>query len=470
VIQSYKWGIQTVKKRCVIHTIALLLSTFACAQQKPNIVMIVADDMGYADCGPYGCQDIPTPHVDALAKGGVKFTQGYVTGTVCSPSRAALMTGRYHYRDGVYDWVQPGKKGLDAEVPTIADYLKKAGYRTCIVGKWHLGEQDACNPLNRGFDEFYGFLGGGRSYFSKNKKGKDGAIAKEGDYQQIVRGKEPVPEFDYTTHLFGRDGAAFIERQAGQKNPFFLYLAFNAVHTPMEAPDDYLKRFGSIENKGRRTYAAMLSAMDDAIGKVLEALKKTDAEDNTLICFMSDNGGPITRNAPNHSCNKPLKGGKGETWEGGIRVPFMMKWPKGLPSGMTYKAPVIQMDLTATFLELSGQKMNEKFPMDGVSLLPYFKDVSKTRPALFCWEYGQQWAIRKGNWKLVNASPTGKQGGACVTSLYDLETDANEQHDRSADNTERINELKAEWNSWKKDVMGGRTPIYADKMNQATAP
>jgi len=459
-----------MNKRCLIYVTTVLASTCALAQPKPNIVMIVADDMGYADCGAYGCKDIPTPHLDGLAKGGVRFTQGYVTGTVCSPSRAALMTGRYHYRDGVYDWVQPGKKGLDAEVPTIADYLKKAGYRTCIVGKWHLGEEDACNPLNRGFDEFYGFLGGGRSYFCRTKKGKNGANTKEGAYQQLVRGKDPVPDFDYTTHLFGRDGAAFIERQSAQQNPFFLYLAFNAVHTPMEAPDDYLKRFEAIENKGRRTYAAMLSAMDDAIGKVLDALKKGGLEDNTLICFISDNGGPITRNAVNHSSNKPLRGGKGEAWEGGIRVPFIMKWPANLPSGMTYDKPVIHTDLTATFLELSGQKMNPAYPMDGASLLPYLKDASKTRPVNFCWEYGPQWAIRKGNWKLVNACPSGKQGGKCVTALYDLETDVSEQQDRSADNAERINEMKAAWAVWKMDVMAGRTPIYSDKTNKATAP
>lgn len=432
--------------------------------------MIVADDMGYADCGPYGCKDIPTPHLDALAKGGVRFTQGYVTGTVCSPSRAALMTGRYHYRDGVYDWVQPGKKGLDKGVPTIADYLKKAGYRTCHVGKWHLGEQDECNPLSRGFDEFYGFLGGGRSYFSKSKKEKDGTKPKDSAYQQIVRGKEPVLDFDYTTHLFGRDGAAFVERQCGQKNPFFLYLAFNAVHTPMEAPEDYLKRFEAIENKGRRTYAAMLSAMDDAIGKVMAALQKAGLEENTLVCFISDNGGPITRNAPNFSSNLPLKGGKGETWEGGIRVPFMMKWPKGLPSGMTYEKPVIQMDLTATFCELSGQPMNASFPMDGVSLLPFLKDIAKTRTVNFCWEYGPQWAIRMGNWKLVNACPNGKANGACVTGLYDVSADSSEQHDLSEGNSERIKELKAAWDIWKKDVMGGRTPIYADKKHISTAP
>jgi arylsulfatase A-like enzyme len=238
----------------------------------------------------------------------------------------------------------------------------------------------------------------------------------------------------------------------------------------MEAPEDYLKRFGSIENKGRRTYAAMLSAMDDAIGKVLTALQKAGLDENTLICFMSDNGGPITRNAPNHSSNSPLKGGKGETWEGGIRVPFIMKWTKGLPAGMTYQAPVIQMDLTATFLELSGQKMNAKFPMDGVSLLPYFQDVSKTRPVLFSLEYGPQWAIRMGNWKLVNACPSGKQNGACVTQLYDLSTDCSEQKDRSEGNAERINEMKAAWNSWKTDVLGGRTPSYSDKINKVTAP
>jgi len=207
---------------------------------RPNILFIVADDMGYGDCGVHGCPDVPTPNIDSLAAGGIRFTDGYVTGAVCSPSRAALMTGRHQLRDGVPDWIPPGKPGLRAGVPTLADYLKKVGYRTAMVGKWHLGEQDACNPLNRGFDEFFGFLGGGRSYWPDKAKATG---TKVNHYTQIVRGREAVAETEYTTFAFGREAVAFLSNQQGKEQPFFLYLAYNAVHTPMEAPEDYIQRF-----------------------------------------------------------------------------------------------------------------------------------------------------------------------------------------------------------------------------------
>jgi len=362
----------SMKRTLTLITVFFLTATAslhaaAAPTKKPNILFIVADDLGYADCGVQGCKDVPTPHIDSIAKEGIRFTDGYVTGTVCSPTRAGLMTGRYHYRDGIHDWVPPGKPGLNANVPTVADYLKSAGYRTAIVGKWHLGEQPECHPMKRGFDGFFGFLGGGRSYFPDKAKAAD---AKVNLYTQILRGHDPVNLKEYTTHDFGREAVDFIQRQKGSDKPFFLYLAFNAVHTPMESPEDCFARFPNIGDKKRRTYAGMLSAMDDNIGNVLQAVREAGIEQNTLICFHSDNGGPITRNAPNASMNTPLRGGKGQTWEGGIRVPMFAKWTGRLKPG-TYSQPVIQMDLTATALALAGVKPDAHWPMDGVNLMPF---------------------------------------------------------------------------------------------------
>jgi arylsulfatase A-like enzyme len=431
--------------------------------QPPSILFIVADDMGYADCGAQGCKDVPTPNLDALAAAGVRFTQGYVTGTVCSPSRAALMTGRYHYRDGVFDWIPPGKPGMHADVPTVAQYLQKAGYRTAAVGKWHLGEEEQCHPLKRGFDEFYGFLGGGRSYFP-DKPGK----GKINHYTQIIRGQKAAVEKDYTTHAFGREAAAFLARQKGQTGPFFLYLAFNAVHTPMEAPDDYLARFISIEDKKRRTYAGMLSAMDDNIGRALKALKEAGLEEQTLVCFISDNGGPIVRNAPNASQNTPLRGGKGETWEGGIRVPFFMKWPGHLKAGTTFDQVVIQMDLTATVLELAGVQRDAKWPLDGVGLLPYLNGEKKNPHETLCWEYGRQWAIRQGDWKLTFALPT-KEAKEPILGLFDLSRDISESRDLAAAQPEKVKQLRTAWEQWRKAVIGDQPApeVKIKKVNKA---
>lgn len=412
---------------------------------KPNVLFIVADDMGYGDCGVHGCPDVPTPNLDALAAAGVRFTDGYVTGAVCSPSRAALMTGRHQLRDGVPDWIPPGKRGMNAGVPTVAEYLHKAGYRTALVGKWHLGEQTACHPLNRGFDEFFGFLGGGRSYWP------DPENAKNQPYTQIMRGNTSVKLTEYTTHAFGREAAEFIARQRGNEQPFFLYLAFNAVHCPLQALPEYLQRFSSIADKERRTYAGMLSAMDDDIGRVLKALRDSGREENTLVCFISDNGGPITRNAPNASRNTPLRGGKGETWEGGIRVPFLMKWPGHLKPGTTVTQPVIQMDMTATVLALAGVEPDRRWPLDGVNLMPCFADDKIVPHETLCWEYQSQWAIRQGTWKLTCAFPaTGAK--APVIGLYDLSRDIGERNDLSSAQPERVRELRETWTHWRESM------------------
>lgn len=425
----------------------LISGNLGAREPKPNFIFIVADDMGYADCGVHGCKDVPTPHLDSLASTGVRFTDGYVTGTVCSPSRAALMTARYHYRDGVKDWIPPGKPGIDPQVPTIAEYIRAQGYRTGLVGKWHLGEDEACHPLNRGFDEFFGFLGGGRSYFPDKAPVRDNRV---NHYTQLVRNREPAEESEYITSAFAREACAFIDRN--KDRPFFLYLAFNAVHTPMQAPAESVTRFAEIGDAKRRTYAAMLSAMDDAIGRVMSGLRGADLESKTFICFISDNGGPITRNAPNASRNTPLRGGKGETWEGGIRVPFFIKWKGHFGEGTVVRRPVIQMDITATALELAGARPNEKWPLDGRSLLGVLNGEEKEIHEKLCWSYEKQWAIRRSRWKLTFASP--RPGVGPEAQLFDLEEDPAELKDLSKENPERVKELQRDWEQWRLEVAG----------------
>ena len=424
---------------------------------KPNILFIVADDMGYADISVQGCKDVPTPNIDALAASGIRFTDGYVTGAVCSPSRAALITGRYQQREGIDDWVKPGAAGLTSGVPTVADYLRKAGYRTALIGKWHLGEAESANPLNRGFDEFYGFLGGGRSYFPD---GPEEAKVKANRYTQLVRGKVPAKETEYMTFAFAREATEFIERQKTTKQPFFLYLAFNAVHTPLEAPENYLQRFSSITDKRRRTYAGMVAAMDDSVGRVLKAVRDAGIEENTLICFISDNGGPITRNAPNASSNGELRGGKGQTWEGGIRVPFLMHWRGQLPEGITYSKPVIQMDLTATALALAGQTPDPKWAIDGVNLMPFLKSPLKdaTPHETLYWAYEAQWAVRQGSWKLVNGDADGSgKTQKTILGLYDLSTDKGERNNLAATEPERVKALEAAYQQWHTELCSSHT-------------
>jgi len=427
------------------------------AAQKPNIVMIVADDMGYGDCGEYGCKDIPTPHIDALAKGGVRFTDGYVTGTVCSPTRAALMTGRYHHRDGVADWIRPGKPGLDTGVPTVAEYLRKAGYRTALIGKWHLGEAAEHHPLKRGFDEFYGFLGGHRDYFPDKPKQPEEPLD---TCTQMMRGYSPATETEYTTHAFAREAEAFIGRQKSKEAPFFLYLAFNAVHIPLQAPADYRKRFEHIPDPLRRSYAAMLAAMDDAVGRVSAALADAGLEENTLVCFISDNGGNTRKGLPNGALNTPLRGSKAQVWEGGIRVPFIVKWKGVLPGGEVYRKPAIQMDLTATFLALAGAAPDAQWPLDGTDLMPFLKGGNPGAPHdTLCWKYGPQWAIRQGDWKLLRYDLKNEETGERVLTpqLYNLAQDICEQDDLAAQMPEKVKELQKHWDVWNKGM--SRPPV-----------
>jgi arylsulfatase A-like enzyme len=454
-----------------------LVTSALAAERPPNIVILLADDLGYADVGFQGCQDIPTPNIDALAKGGVRCTNGYVSGPYCSPTRAGLLTGRYQQRFG--HEFNPGPRGepggnnvqsigLPLSEVTIADRLKAAGYATGMVGKWHLGAAPKFHPQKRGFDEYFGFLGGAHVYLPglpnvvfpglQDASGAGAApVARPQQPAPIYRGTKPVQEPEYLTDAFAREAVSFIERH--QKQPFFLYLPFNAVHTPMHATDKRLEKFASISDPMRRTYCAMTLALDEAIGKVLDKLRSANLEQDTLIFFCSDNGGPtIRRAALNGSRNTPLRGSKVSTLEGGIHVPLVVSWKGKLPAGKVYDQPVIQLDFLPTALAAAGVEVKGDWKLDGVNLLPYFKGETAGAPhdALY-WRLGQQLAIRKGDWKLVKYwhEFAGEEPGSEFSSLrlYDLSRDIGETNDLASTQPDKSKELKGLWDQWSQTLI-----------------
>jgi arylsulfatase A-like enzyme len=415
------------------------------AAKRPNIVILLADDLGYADVGFHGCKDISTPRIDSIARDGVRCTDGHVSGPYCSPTRAGLLTGRYQQRFG--HEFNPGDGpgiGLPLSETTMADRLRSAGYATGLVGKWHLGTDAEHHPQRRGFDEFFGFLGGAHPYFP-------------GKGAPIYRGTAEVKETEYLTDAFAREAVAFIDRH--KQGPFFLYLAFNAVHTPMDATDARLKRFESIADSKRRTYAAMLSAMDEAVGRVLDKLRAEGLDEDTLVIFFSDNGGPtMVGTTINASRNDPLRGSKRTTLEGGIRVPFAWRWTGKLPAGTVYDPPIIQLDILPTALAAAGVEAETVWRLDGVNLLPYLTG-RETRPPheTLYWRMGAQMAIRRGDWKLVSYDPAADGGagasrkgggGATPRKLYNLARDIGEADDLSAQQPEKVRELEAAWRAW----------------------
>lgn len=401
---------------------------------KPNILLIVGDDMGYADVGFHGSKEIPTTQLDALAASGVRFTNGYVSGPYCSPTRAALLTGRYQQRFGHEFNPAGAASGLPVAEETLAQRLKAAGYATGTVGKWHLGDAAEMHPQKRGFDEFFGFLSGGHSYFES---------------KSILRGTEPVKETAYLTDAFGREAVGFIERHKAE--PWFLFLSFNAVHTPMHATDDRLAKFGGIADEKRRTYAAMMLAMDEAIGRVRAKLAESGVEKDTLVFFISDNGGPVMPGTTtNGSRNEPLRGSKRTTLEGGVRVPFVMSWPGRIKPGV-FDQPVIQIDLHRTALAAADYAAKTDWKFDGVNLLPFLSGEKTGAPhdALY-WRFGAQMAIRMGDFKLVRYDNHVDLGTAGVSAakLYNLATDLGETKDLAATEPARVQELQAKWDEW----------------------
>src|ERR1051325_4069791 len=385
-----------------LFVLPLLNVSAPAADRKPNILIILADDLGYGELSCQGNPQVPTPHIDSLAKSGIRFTSGYVSGPYCSPTRAALMTGRYQQRFG--HEFNPGPAegavanfGLSLKERTIGDRFKELGYATGWFGKSHLGYKPEFHPLKRGFDEYFGFLGGMHDYL-------DAAADK---HNPILRGTTPVDNIDYTTDAFGREAVAFIEKHHAE--PWLCYLPFNAVHAPLESTEKYLGGFENIAEKKRRTFAAMLSAMDDAVGAVLRKLRERKLEENPPILLISDNGGPTAQTT---SGNGPLRGFKAQTWEGGIRVPWMVQWKGHLEAGKVDDRPVIQLDILPTALAAAGVSARPEWKFDGVNLLPYLQGRSSGAPheSLF-WRFGQQIALRQGDWKLVKAPGGGAEPG-----------------------------------------------------------
>ncbi len=427
-----------------------LLPAHGAPAGRPNVVVIVADDLGYMDLGVQGCQDVPTPNIDSIARSGVRFTDGYVSCPVCSPTRAGLNTGRYQQRFGHEFNPGPAAQaeavfGLPLTETTLANRMKSLGYATGMVGKWHLGYRPELHPLRRGFDEFFGFLGGAHSYVN--------ALADKAN--PILRGTEAVDEKEYLTDAFTREALAFLDRR--RKEPFFLYLTYNAVHGPMEPVEKYTSRFPGIADPRRRTFAGMLSALDTGVGAVLKTLQDNGLAENTLIFFVSDNGGPTPGNT---SRNAPLRGFKGQVLEGGIRVPFMMQWKARVPAGVVYRRPVIALDIVPTAVAAAGGKIPADAALDGVSLLPFVTGKNQAAPheALY-WRFGQPAAIRKGDFKLVRQEQETWQ-------LHNLAEDIGEAKDLAAANPAKAKELQAAWDAWNAQLMAPRwgRPVRARQL------
>ena len=406
---------------------------------RPNIVLIVADDLGYADLGVQGSPDVLSPNIDALAAQGVRFTNGYVSAPDCSPTRAGMLTGRYQQRFGHErspPRPSPPGVGLPLEETTVSQLLNDAGYATGLVGKWHLGVDAEFHPMNRGFDEFFGFLWGKHSYIDW---GSDAT-------NPVLRGFDPVVEDTYLTDAFTREAVSFIRDH--RDGPFFLCLAYSAVHEPLDPPPQaYLDRFSGTADPKRKIFLAMLAAMDDGVGAVTEALRAGGIDDKTLVVFLSDNGGPTSVNT---SLNLPLRGGKAELWEGGIRVPFLLTWSGHVPRGVVYDAPVIQLDVFTTALAAAGVSPPGDRTIDGVDLLPYLDGRRGDAPhAELFWRYGTPSAVRKGRWKLLRT-------GGEPPKLFDLSKDAGERTDLAAARPDVVSELDADLTGWKSELIPPR--------------
>lgn len=441
---------------------AILFSLLALATlhaRQPNLVVILADDLGYHDVGFNGCKDIPTPHIVSIAADGVKCTGAYVTFSVCAPSRAGILTGRYGQRFGFEHntrWL-PGdiREGLPTAETTLAEALGKAGYHSGIVGKWHLGCHPELLPLKRGFAEFYGIPGGGSRYIPGEHTISDPAAVKnEADSYRLwmLRGDVPEKPEKYLTDAFSDEAVDFVKRN--KDKPFFLYLAYNAPHAPLQATEKYLSRFGGIKDIKRRTYAAMVSAVDDGVGRVLAEIESSGLEENTIVFFLSDNGG----SPENASKNFPLRGYKSSVWEGGFRVPYAVKWPGKLPKGATYDQPVSSLDIFATIAAASGIKADPARPLDGVDLVPFLtgEKIAPPHESIFLRKIHQQaFAVRSGSHKLVISG-----GGAA--QLYDLTKDIGEKHDLSSTEPGILADLEKRRAEWNKQLI---SPVFGPGIN-----
>ena len=431
--------------------IALLLAACTRPEQagsptrgsRPNIVIMLADDLGYGDLGVTGAPDIQTPHIDGLAAEGVRFTHAYANGPVCSPTRAALLSGQYQQRTGVDRVLYATERdvGMALTNRLLPSFLKEAGYTTGIIGKWHLGYPKEHFPTRFGFDDFVGFVVGNIDYFSHTDRLEN---------HDLWRDEEEFFDERYFTDLIADEAIDFIDRHGGGGRPFFLYLPFNAPHDPFQGPE-HRSTAGNQQiirrvNRTRAVFRSMVEAMDSNIGRVLAELDSAGIADNTAVFFMSDNGGlPIVAR------NAPFAGHKTTLWEGGIRTPLIARWRGVFPGGRTADDMAAGMDLFTTALNLAGIEPPPERPMDGVSLLPVLEDSGTLdRDALY-FRYQHptlplQRAVVKNGWKYLS-DDTGTE------HLFDLAKDPGERTDLSSSEADRFHVLRDEWNAWEKDVL-----------------
>lgn len=428
----------------------LLQSTFA--QQQPNIIVITADDMGYNDLESYGGA-YATPNIDRIGQQGIRFTDFYVAAPVCTPSRYAFLTGSYPMRSmhGLKSALMPNDRNyLDTSETTIASYLKTVGYRTALIGKWHLGQKGDLMPWDYGFDYYAGFMGGCIDYFHHSY----GAL-----HPDWYANNQTATESGYSTDLITEHAERFIESATSQQQPFFIDLAYNAPHygksdpdnlpdytlsvtegtydglkmiNSLQVPKKYLDRFSDIEDIQKRVYAAMVTALDDNIGRLLDYLKENDLLENTLIFFYSDNGAYGPKSSYPYASNHPLRGGKASLWEGGIRVPAMVMWQGKIKAGQIVNTPVCNVDFVPTLAGITGYSTQDRTAfLDGEDIRDVLFEAAE-KPRTLYWTYWKQTALRHGKWKLVN----GKY-------LFNLQEDISESNDLAAQQPEVLHRLQA---------------------------
>ena len=461
----------------------LLSMFFSCsvtayeADSKPaNVVLIFVDDLGYCASGLYGCE-APTPNIQKLVAEGALFSNGYVTSPVCSPSRAGLLTGRSQQRFGHHylpEGEPNGNGGLPVGETTLAEAMKKVGYATGMVGKWHLGTNWEFHPINRGFDEFFGLLGAATDYVDHSREDvvvekrwgmklpllsysiKDltfwaliKALWSESGAPVLLRGTNKVREDRYLTEAFSQEAVNFINNH--KQEPFFLYLPYTAVHSPYQVTRKYYDRFLHIEDERTRIQMAMVAALDDGIGSVMGALKANHLEENTLVFFISDNGAGADTDS-----NAPLRMGKHSLFEGGNRIPFAIKWPVKVPKGIIFQAPVSTLDVFPTALAAAGAEFPKGQKLEGVNLVPFLNENKNAAPheSLF-WRQGRNWAIRSDNWKLIYAADR--------YWLYDLSRDIGEKHNLAGNHPEKIEQLTEKYKEWDNQNGGPAWPSYSSK-------
>lgn len=446
--------------RSLLFLLALGSSLFAAAA-RPNIVFILADDFGYGDLGCMGCPDIQTPNIDRIAAEGVKFTDFYANAPVCTPTRTGFMTGRWQQRCGLEfafgyqveqfrrvkgEWV-PEKDihalGLPLNEITLAQKHKAAGYATGAFGKWHLGFKDEYNPVKRGFDEYFGELLGHADYYKHTYY--DGTYA-------LRDGLEPVKRDGYFTDLINERAAKFIRDHKAA--PFFMYVPHLAVHAPFEAPDapeTPMVTKETMHHGSRAIYKAMVERIDKGVGMILDELEKNGLADNTLVVFSSDNGGE------RYSRNLPLFHHKATVWEGGIRVPCVMRWPAKLPKGKVTAQMAITMDLHATFAEIAGAKTPLEKPLDGLNLIPLLTSDAQPVERTFFWRIDRsnrkQKAVRHGKWKYVN-------DGNTMDLLFNLEADIGERVNLGYQHPDILEDLKAKLKAWETEMDASEREIW----------